>query len=124
MRFYAAILLGIMALNIGKYQLPYIQYNLFENYIAENLCANRYDENSCCRGKCFLEKQIKSVTETDEPSDNPAGQKQVEVQTDDYVAANSIPQETNYSAALQPAGFGDVRISKTGRDVPAPPPKH
>jgi hypothetical protein len=113
-----------MVLNIGKYQLPYLEYSLFKGYIVENLCVQRNEAGNDCQGKCHLEKQIKSVTETDEPSDNPAGQRQMKVQTDDYVAAYDISQEANSSAALQPAVFGDVRIIETGRDVPAPPPRH
>jgi hypothetical protein len=121
-RLYTVILLGVMILNIAKYQLPYIQYNLFGNYIAENLCVNRYSEDSCCRGKCFLEKQIRAVAETDENAGNPDGQKQVKVQTDDYIVADSIPQETNCSA-VQLIRPGNVRIAKTGREVPVPPPR-
>jgi hypothetical protein len=111
-----------MILNIAKYQLPYVQYNLFGNYIAENLCVNRYSEANCCRGQCFLEKQIKAVSETEENADNPDGQKQVKVQTDDYIVAGSIPQEANCSA-VQFVRTGNVKPPKTGREVPAPPPK-
>jgi hypothetical protein len=113
-----------MVLNIGKYQLPYLEYSLFREYIVKNLCIKRKEAVNCCQGKCHLEKQIKAVSETDEPSDNPTGQRQVKVQMDDYVAEYDIPQEANSTAALQPVVFGDVRITETGRDVPAPPPKH
>jgi tRNA G18 (ribose-2'-O)-methylase SpoU len=112
-----------MVLNIGKYQLPYLEYNLLRDYIAANLCVQRNEASNNCQGKCHLEKQIRAVTETEENADNPAIPKQENVQTDDYVVIDNIPQETNGSAAWRFAAFGDVRIAKTGRDVPVPPPK-
>jgi len=58
-----------MVLNIFKYQIPHIQYGIFKNYIAKNLCINKDNKNSCCHGKCFLKKQIKNIDEND--NDNP-----------------------------------------------------
>ncbi len=42
--------------------LPWIEYALFKRYIIENLCVNRDKPDSCCQGKCFLQKQIKEVS--------------------------------------------------------------
>lgn len=78
-----------MALNSLKYQLPYIQYSLFKNYIAEKLCVRRTEANSCCQGKCFLEKQVSLASEADEDSANPAEKKQVNPQTDDYIPSKN-----------------------------------
>ena len=38
--------------------LPYLEYYTFREYIAENLCVNRDNPESCCEGKCYLEKRI------------------------------------------------------------------
>jgi hypothetical protein len=112
-----------MVLNIGKYRLPYLEYDLFRDYIVENLCVQRNEADNRCQGECHLEKRIKAVTETEENASNPSGQKQENVQTDDYVVADSVLQETNACVELQSVRLGDVRIAKTGRDVPVPPPK-
>ncbi|OAV65059.1 hypothetical protein Barb6XT_02572 [Bacteroidales bacterium Barb6XT] len=45
-RFYAAILIAVMVLNICKDRLPYLEYNLFHNYIVENLCDRKNEENN------------------------------------------------------------------------------
>jgi hypothetical protein len=122
MRLYAAILLGVMALNIGKYQLPYIQYNLFENYIAENLCINRYDENCCCHGKCFLEKQIAMADETDNDSSRPEAKKQIKG-IDDYVVKEPVfPKPKPATRGLIPLSAGAF-LPETSLDIPSPPPQ-
>lgn len=60
-----------MVFNILKYQIPQIQYFLFKDYIARNLCVKKDIKNNCCQGKCFLEKQLKAVDEsTTENSNN------------------------------------------------------
>jgi hypothetical protein len=74
-RLYTAILLsGVMLLNICKYQLPYIEYNLFKDYIAENLCIKA---NNDCRGKCFFNKQIDMINETDNTANNTTEKQQI-----------------------------------------------
>ena len=46
--------------------LPVLEYYIFKQYIIENLCVNRNKPESCCEGKCFLEKRIKE-SQTDMP---------------------------------------------------------
>jgi hypothetical protein len=111
-----------MVLNICKYQIPYIQYNLFENYIAENLCVNRYDKDSCCHGKCFLEKQIDRTDETDNDSSNPATKKQVKG-IDDYVMKEVLLQKPNLLIEIQLLSLTDARLPKISLDISIPPPK-
>lgn len=53
-------------------EIPYIQYAIFKEYIAENLCENKDKPKSCCEGKCFREKQVKIVNEADQ-EDNTSG---------------------------------------------------
>ncbi|MDR0726030.1 MAG: hypothetical protein LBF59_08510, partial [Prevotellaceae bacterium] len=81
----AMALMGIMALNICKYQLPYIEYNLFRDYIAENLCVKRFEANNDCRGRCFLKKQIEMINESENSADNQTEKKQIAFETDDCI---------------------------------------
>ena len=69
-RIFAFILLFVMVFNIFRYQIPYIQYNLFKDYIAKNLCVNRDKKDNYCQGKCFLKKQIKATDENNNASEN------------------------------------------------------
>jgi len=65
-RFYAIVLLLVLIFNIFRFTVPYIQYAFFKTYIAKNLCINKDKPKSCCEGKCFRDKQIKSINETHE----------------------------------------------------------
>jgi hypothetical protein len=112
-----------MVLNICKYQVPYVQYNLFENYIAENLCVNRYDGDSCCRGKCFLEKQIDRVNDADGSSANPVEKKPVLSETDDFIPGNDPLPASIHSGVPTLSGLTDNRLRKLSRDVAVPPPE-
>ena len=79
-RFFAIILLFVMILNIFRYQIPYIEYNLFKSYIAKNLCVKKEIKGNCCQGKCFLKKQIKMVEDTGNTNENNTNKK---IQNDD-----------------------------------------
>lgn len=35
-----------------------LDYNINKNFIAANLCENRNKPACCCKGKCFLKKQM------------------------------------------------------------------
>ena len=52
-----------MVFNIGRYQMPQIEYNLFRGYIAKNLCVKKELKGNCCQGRCFLKKQLKLADE-------------------------------------------------------------
>jgi hypothetical protein len=61
-----------MMLNIFRYQIPYLQYNLCKDYIAKNLCIYKSQKNNCCHGKCYLKQQLKKIKESngDRPTDH------------------------------------------------------
>jgi hypothetical protein len=112
-----------MVLNIGKYQLPYLEYNLFKDYIAENLCARKNETGNSCQGKCHLEKQIKSVAETDENSSgNPAAKIQIKGM-DDYVIRELLLSAPNRFIETQLLSLADTHLPKTALDIPVPPPR-
>ena len=43
--------------------LPYFEYMLFKDYIADNLCIEKDKPDNCCQGKCYLEEQLKKSAE-------------------------------------------------------------
>src|ERR1035437_3006835 len=69
-RFFAIFLLIVMLFSICRYQIPYIEYGLFKDYIAKNLCVKKDVKNNCCQGKCFLEKQKKLADESTNATTN------------------------------------------------------
>ena len=44
--------------------LPMLEYQLFKDYITENLCEERSIEESDCEGMCYLRIQIQDHEET------------------------------------------------------------
>jgi hypothetical protein len=48
--------------------IPYIQYAVFKDYIAKNLCERKDEPKSCCQGSCYLEKQIKKSSDSSDTS--------------------------------------------------------
>lgn len=117
------MLLGVMALNICKYQLPHIEYKLFREYIAENLCVRRSEANNECQGKCFLNKQIDRVNESAGSAGNPAERERITFDTDDYVMTGIAGNEQYSDCKIRTALFlTDIYIS-INLDVLMPPPK-
>lgn len=51
------MLLSIVGTSFNK-TIALIDYQLNKNYIASTLCVNRSKPMSCCKGKCFLKKQL------------------------------------------------------------------
>ena len=52
------LLILVVALQTFSKWLVILEYKINENYIAKNLCENRKNAVSCCRGKCYLAKQL------------------------------------------------------------------
>ncbi|WP_317897819.1 hypothetical protein [Aurantibacillus circumpalustris] len=47
----------------GLFILGY--YNANKQYISQNLCVNRFDAVSICKGKCFLTKKLKEKEQSE-----------------------------------------------------------
>lgn len=125
-RFFAIPLLLIMVLNIGRYQLPYIEYNLFKDYIAKNLCVKKEIKGNCCQGKCFIKKQIKMTSENDETTQNTNDnntKKNISVPVLEFVLFSSITLYLNKTTKLQLFGSGTILIASYVSDFFVPPQK-
>ena len=55
--------------------LPYIEYAVNKDFIAKNLCVNRDKPKSCCQGKCYLQKQVKKSSETNDDKEKNSSKK-------------------------------------------------
>jgi hypothetical protein len=44
-----------------------IKYALNQNYYAAVLCENKTVENSCCQGKCAVQKELADLDKKEEP---------------------------------------------------------
>jgi hypothetical protein len=69
--------------------LPIIDYLLHKDYIAMNLCINKNKPKSCCKGKCYLVKQLKKTSANTE-GDSKNTEKRIQLrETDEFLAAKT-----------------------------------
>lgn len=98
-RIYAYIHLVILVFYLIRPVLPYIEYAVNKEYIAKNLCINRDEPHSCCEGKCYLEKQVKKSSESNnDPNDKNSNKKVQNEEVKAFLSPHfSIPNifETN-----------------------------
>jgi len=43
-----------------------LNFHYHRDFIAQNLCINRFDKIPVCKGQCYLEKQLKEKEEKEE----------------------------------------------------------
>lgn len=60
-------------------------FKLNQDYIAKNICVNRFNPKSCCKGKCYLAKELKKHNQDHSPSKTNKSSCQI---IDDYVHEN------------------------------------
>ncbi len=51
------MIIALLAQNYSRFAV-WLNYELNKDYIARNICENRNKPRSCCKGKCFLKKQM------------------------------------------------------------------
>lgn len=75
-KIYAYIQLFVLVIYIIRPVIPYIEYAVNKNFIAKNFCINSDKPHSCCEGKCYLEKQLKNSSDSNnDPKDNNTNKK-------------------------------------------------
>ena len=108
-RIYSITLLVILAFYIVRPILPYIEYAINKDFIAQNLCINRDNPHSCCQGKCYLEKQLKKSSDSNnDPKDKNTSKK---VQNEDV-------KEFLNSHFILPKVFGTNIVRQINPETP------
>jgi hypothetical protein len=69
--------------------LPVIDYLLHKDYIAKNLCVNRKKLHSCCKGKCYLVKQLKKSSSNTEGESKNTEKRILLRATDEFLIAKA-----------------------------------
>ena len=66
-------LIGILGQTFSK-SLIVLNFRINQQKIAATLCVNRFKPKSCCHGKCYLTKQLKTHEKSqDTPLNNGSG---------------------------------------------------
>jgi hypothetical protein len=105
------IISGILLLVLAAYLiipvLPIIDYLIHKEYIAKNLCINRNKLHSCCKGKCYLVKQLKK-TSTNTESESKNTEKRILLRDTDQFLVNKT-----WQPALQKNDFHYLTFNST-----------
>jgi hypothetical protein len=88
--------LGFLFFAIGAYLIlpvvPIFDYLINKDYIAKNLCVNKDKPKSCCKGKCYLVKQLKKTSQhSSEQKNEPPKRMQFRELYDSILNNVSIP---------------------------------
>jgi hypothetical protein len=66
MRKTVATLLGMVYLLVVTRQaLPHLLFSLNQGYIQSSLCEQRANVRNCCKGSCFMRKQLRQTEQGD-----------------------------------------------------------
>ena len=65
---FIAALLGILLQNFGKVYIL-LRFEMNQAYIAKTLCVKKDEPDNCCKGHCYLNKQLE---EEDKKEKSPA----------------------------------------------------
>jgi hypothetical protein len=94
-RAYALIQLFVLVLYLLRPIIPYVEYSINKAYIAKNLCVNKDIANSCCEGKCYLEKQVKKSADTEDKTEKNTNQKVQNKEVKEFLSSYiTLPEVT------------------------------
>ena len=101
--------------------IPYAQYYLNYDYIAEVLCINKEKPITICYGKCYLNDQLKKTSNSD---DGPAPT-QIEYQKQPLTLNDLQQYPLAVSIQDQDTGSTGLQLPFQNRSIqpPTPPPK-
>ena len=86
-------------------------YELNKDYVADVLCINKDKPELNCKGKCYLNKQLKKADNTESNKQRPPASKKIEIT--EFLVNNLWAFPTQYSNAPQNihAGYYTAPIS-------------
>ncbi|MDO9254681.1 MAG: hypothetical protein Q7U54_04145 [Bacteroidales bacterium] len=96
----SSFLLFVLTAYIVIPVVPIFDYLLHKDYIAKNLCVNRNKPKSCCKGKCYMVKQLKK-TRANTEGESKNTEKKIQLKdTDQFLAIKTsqpIPQKNDFN---------------------------
>ena len=89
-RIYAIIQLIILVFYLARPALPYIDYAVNKDFIIKKICVKRGVPNNCCKGKCYLKKQISKSNEADDTKEKGSNKKNDNKEIKEYISSGSL----------------------------------
>ncbi len=98
----------------------YAGFEINEELIRLELCEKRNVPDSCCRGKCYLDKQIDEAAAEDDAQSNPNPSSSKE-NLQCHIFDKEQNQISNYSSLLFP--YLTVSTASLSNEPSSPPPR-
>lgn len=57
--YFSACMMIVFMLQISMNTLIYFRFKINQDYVAKEICMNRFDTESTCKGNCYLKSQLK-----------------------------------------------------------------
>lgn len=80
--------------------VPVLDYAVNYNYIVKELCVNRYKPKLCCRGTCYLKKELAKSVAGENNNSKKSDVKKVELPV--YLMVNSCSLCIAYKTETKP----------------------
>lgn len=84
------LLILLIALQTFSKWCVIVDYQVNKEYIAKNLCVNRFRPSCCCHGKCYLNKKM-AADESQQQAPGKGSQKD-EVLLQVHTPGNALPE--------------------------------
>jgi len=119
-RLLSILFLSLYLLLVFRPLLPYVEYAMFKEYIAEVLCINKDKPEMNCCGKCHLKKRVEDQQKADQPHQNSSKTKDNLI-TQNYIASFFKMQFTQENILISYPSVQWVISSRTDKPLTPPP---
>jgi len=103
--------------------LPYIRYQIQNDYYAKVLCENKTNAASDCKGKCALKKDIRAQNETSDTRNPLPLELKSQDLTEPHISSHSFCLTTLVCLATAPKPQNQPDLFDGFGGQPSPPPK-
>jgi len=76
---FAYIFLTSLVFQLGLKVFVLISFQVNKEFIVENLCEMKDEEENCCQGSCYMEKELAKVEAIEEEDDKTAAGEQLKI---------------------------------------------
>ncbi|MFT3751676.1 MAG: hypothetical protein QM800_01980 [Paludibacter sp.] len=86
----SVLCLPVLIFYLIRPAVPFVEYILFKDYIAKNLCVYKDKPLNSCHGKCYLHEQLKKNSEPTDSNKDENKKIASDKQVDDHLKSEAI----------------------------------
>jgi hypothetical protein len=106
-----------------KPYLPYLDYAINKDFIAQNLCENKAKPELQCKGKCHLKKEIEKVVEKENSTDKPSTNDKTDIKISTYISSSvNWSFNKSFDLILPKTAYISSNFKSKHKEISTPPP--